>query len=374
MNQNDQIGLFLKIWEDNRYINDYIYKKKNIKTNEMLNPYLLHFKITENMKSANDNNLLQSDSTTDLQAGDTTMVSELANGAGTNAGLISNNTGLKLKWFDNGDWLINSNDVILNSNLNLLILEISPNIWIPQDLLIELNLKDYQVINHENEFFNDDGRDSKLDAFFKTVNVQHHADIPIQDGTKKLRLNFLTGCEMVKIFKIKFNKLERLMNLIETLRNWALLNNLIRNLLNDVESKEESSVGQGIGGSVTDSGSSVAEGTRRGTKGSISGVKGNIKDKLNSTSTGMTNPTDSTESNLDFQDDLRLTDIIKENAALLLNTVTSGMGDQQQNAQQHPQKLVARSNSLTSEAEAQLYITIENLRVDEIWLVSTEYL
>ncbi|GMF02803.1 unnamed protein product [Ambrosiozyma monospora] len=49
------------------------------------------------------------------------------------------------------------------------------------------------------------------------------------------------------------------------------------------------------------------------------------------------------------------------------------MGDQQQNAQQHPQKLVARSNSLTSEAEAQLYITIENLRVDEIWLVSSTF-
>ncbi|ODV87408.1 hypothetical protein CANARDRAFT_5944 [[Candida] arabinofermentans NRRL YB-2248] len=310
MNQQVRIGLFLKIWEDNRFINRYIFDTKQIKTNQSLHPYLIHFKITENNKL--DNDLLDSESLT---------------GSANNAGSSSSNNGLKdevkMKWFENGEWLINKQDSALISNLNLLVLEFCPNIWIPEDLLIELGLTDYEVITESNEFLNYDiaGYDDKLDEFYKCINAGHYKELRISgelNATKKLKLNFLVGCEFIKLYKIKFNRLDKLVKFVSTIRSWCLLNNLIRNLLNHEIS--------------TTTGSSATMEEQQANNGAPKSEE------------------NEEENVLELQDDLRLNDIIKENISLV--------DIQDSNVQQQPSS-DSFNNSLC-------VLSVEVLKTDEI--------
>ncbi|VEU21648.1 DEKNAAC102384 [Brettanomyces naardenensis] len=257
MNQQNKIGLFLKIWEDNRFVSRRLDEIKKVKTVESLNPYLIHFKITENihgdamevtpeavdgesidesgaagMGEAGDNDNADAGTGTAAvtQSADTPMDVRESGPAVVGGG---KGTGLKVKWFDNGDWLINSNDTMLNANLNLLVLELCPSIWIPKDLPMELGLQDYEVRSTNNNFFNNNQQDMEdpiLDRFYSQINRSHSIDLKLESG-RKLRVSFLVGCPMVKIFKITFNRLNRLSDLVVALRNWCLLNSVMRKLL-----------------------------------------------------------------------------------------------------------------------------------------------
>lgn len=220
MNQQDKIGLFLKIWEDDRFVSKYLQEHSQIQTTESLSPYLIHFKITESFHEETATLDEEEDADDDGEAAKTTAVQPPT----------------KVEWFENGQWLINSNDTMIQSNLSLLTLELCPSIWIPSDLLLELGMTDYQVRSAENDYFNNNQErsgmdDTLLDGFYSEINQNGSATLQFTDTEKKLRIAVLTGCPMVKIFKAALPTLDRLRDFVCGLRTWCLVNSLLRKLL-----------------------------------------------------------------------------------------------------------------------------------------------
>lgn len=246
MNQQNKIGLFLRYWEDNRFISRYLYDERKIETKESQIPYLIHFKITEDIHMEPSD--LELDVVGERSNSDEKNTSTGSTTSPTNNTTSSNDGALKLKWFENGDWLINNHDTILNSNLRLLVLEACPKIWIPKDLLMELGISNYLLRSPDNDFFNNNQQefhDKLLDGFYPQVNESH--TVQLRNTTNhKIRVTYLLGCEMVKIFKISLPELSKIQPFMSYLRNWCLLNSLMRNLLS--ESTMDLGENEGING------------------------------------------------------------------------------------------------------------------------------
>ncbi|QPG73576.1 hypothetical protein FOA43_000888 [Brettanomyces nanus] len=362
LNQQTKIGLFLKIWEDNRFVNRYLDEKKGVKTREVLTPYFIHFKITENIRNDTGEDKDEDKETGGVSAvtitsavGVETTPHSITNGVSATGDVSTVDTmdetpettksaessGIKVRWFDNGDWLINANDTALNSNLNSLVLELCPSIWIPQDLLMEFGLQDYEVRTTDNDFFNNnqqDFDDLNLDKFYSRINKNHAIELRLESG-KTIRVTYLIGCPMVKIFKITFGRLTKLCDLVNSLRNWCLLNSLMRNLLEhrakDMEIEAISN--------AEENGTSIAEAIP-------SVVAGDTTTTTKTTVSSTTDDTSGEKEDLgEMVEDLRLDDVMKEYASLL---------DQD------------RTDDVSSEnGSAPDLLSIEDLESDEIALI-----
>ena len=230
MNQQNNIVLFLQFCEDNRFVNRQLDQDKDIQTQESLNPYQIHFKITENVHSERSEHA-DSESPAVSASGKDPDAMDVAESTTENG----NGSDLKFKWFQDGRWTISQADTILNSNLELLVLEMCPSVWIPEDMLMELGIDRYEVRSNDNDFFNDnqhqDLKDPVLDGLYMCVNRQHSMDLDLAAGSKQFRLEFLVGCPMVKIFKITIEHMNKISALLGNLRTWCLVNSIMRNLV-----------------------------------------------------------------------------------------------------------------------------------------------
>ncbi|KAH3665875.1 hypothetical protein OGAPHI_004064 [Ogataea philodendri] len=178
VNQSDKIGLFLKFWQDNRFLAELDRSERP--------EYMLHFKIMESPRAD------------PVETKETKRVVE---------------------WF-NGQW---SPDV----PLDLLVLELCPPVWIPEDLLLELGLNEYEVVTPDNSVFN--STTDTLDDFYQEINKNYSYTFGTEDQI--IESFFLTGCKFVKIYKLKLAELDKLRALVSGLRSWCLVNNVVRNLL-----------------------------------------------------------------------------------------------------------------------------------------------
>ncbi|ESW97375.1 hypothetical protein KL918_000986 [Ogataea parapolymorpha] len=185
VNYDDKIGLFVKYWHDDRFLPGLPHPD-----------YLLHFKIAESPRLENAE---------------------------------SDNTKRVIEWYD-GEW---KPDV----NLEFLVLELCPPVWVPEDLLLELNLEEYELLGPDNSVFNSTA--DVLDGFYKEVNEEYSHRFSDAKGSKH-EVFFLTGCKFVKLYKVKLARLEKLRPLVCGLRSWCLVNNLIRNLVRREHREAES--------------------------------------------------------------------------------------------------------------------------------------
>jgi len=233
MNQQSKIGLFLQYWEDNRFVNRQLADSKGIQTQESLNPYQIHFKITENVHSEHSGRAdSESPNVEPAVAKDSDAMDTAEDTERTKS-----SSDLKVKWFEDGRWIIGKSDAILNSNLGLLVLEMCPSVWIPEDMLLELGIERYEVRSDDNDFFSDnqhqDVKDPLVDSLYRCVNRQHNLDLEVAGGKKRFKMSFLVGCPMVKIFKISIEQMDKLQALIGNLRTWCLINSILRNLVGE---------------------------------------------------------------------------------------------------------------------------------------------
>ncbi|KAG7697768.1 hypothetical protein KL930_000177 [Ogataea haglerorum] len=185
VNHSDKIGLFVKYWHDDRFLPGLPHPD-----------YLLHFKIAESprLESAEPANAKRA-----------------------------------TEWY-NGEW---KPDV----SLEFLVLEPCPPVWIPEDLLLELNLEEYELLGPDNNVFNSTA--DVLDSFYEEVNEEYSHRFSDGKGSKH-DVFFLTGCKFVKLYKVKLARLEKLRPLVSGLRSWCLVNNLMRNLVRREHREAES--------------------------------------------------------------------------------------------------------------------------------------
>ncbi|OWB55858.1 hypothetical protein B5S28_g1742 [[Candida] boidinii] len=275
MNQHDKIGVFLKYWENNRFINRFIYENHKIKTNEMIEPFMVHFKIKErDIEEENESNPVNSNSSSSTSSS-SAGISGNNNRNDFNDYLINDNEN-KINlittfesnslWFSNGKWLPSLKYPVLVDNFNSLVLELTPCVWIPKDLLLELGLNNYEVISEDNKNNYNDKRIftkiDKLGKFYHNLNSgsmcqefkineddESHQANDQNDNNKTttennnsestIKINTLIGSKFIKLHKVVLNDISILENFFNSLRSWSFLNNLLTNLFENTITYEE---------------------------------------------------------------------------------------------------------------------------------------
>lgn len=200
-NYNNKVGVFLKYWEDDYRINQWIRTNKNIPVEG--ESYLIHFKMKESTSS-------KEFKISDQYLIDPKNVPEEG-------------------WFSQGRWGIPNDSNVLET-LSIVQLELCPPVWVPQDLLDLLSLK-YKVIDQTNKNWADNTKSMKdsdrIDEFYSKVN--ENGCVSLNGG--KFNVSFSIGCKMIKLFKIQGLDLSKFTQIIKLLRSWIKLNSIIGKLV-----------------------------------------------------------------------------------------------------------------------------------------------
>lgn len=218
-NQDHKVGVFLQYWIDDRFINRWIRTNKGIDVVDRR--YLIHFKVKESLKEGK----VKSEGIENIDS----YVTVDENGSTNDSDVVMR---------ENDDVL--SNDK-LHDNLSLITLELSPPVWIPEDILHMLGVK-YDTINEENENWSnnkarvgDDKYNTGLDKVYKIAN-ENAGYVEIDNNKdEKLQLEILIGCKLVKVFKMQLSDLCILEQVVNCLRNWCKANNIIRNTIREYQ-------------------------------------------------------------------------------------------------------------------------------------------
>lgn len=203
LNVGGRCGVFLKFWEDHRFVTQQL--KQRVPNDEIHNDnFLLHFKIKEVDNEYCIKNI------------DTRIV-------------------YKEKWFEEGRWLVdsgkNDNDIVKFSVT--LVAELLPTVWVPYDLLYKWNIDDIDEAEP-------DVKNNRLDALFDHFNKFHHKRKYRlnEKGDQKLEISMMSPCRFVKLHKLS-HRVEQIQSIVDDLRTWCVISSFIRNVLSSCESEEE---------------------------------------------------------------------------------------------------------------------------------------
>lgn len=161
------------------------------------------------------------------------------------------------------------------SDFSLITFELCPPIWIPEDSVL-IEGMEYDIINEDNENWSDNNhlkndvekrketikeeekqkedekrkqnqeQDSRqydgenlLDEIYKNINlskgngcIELKSDFSDNDTKyNNIKLSILTGCKMIKLFKVQIGNMNKLADFVNILRNWCKLNNILRRTL-----------------------------------------------------------------------------------------------------------------------------------------------
>lgn len=278
-NQSNKVGIFLQYWVDDRYTNRWIRENKGLDVVDRV--YMMHFKVKESLALKGMNQFktdrdekesleddgeqngvssLNVDSQKGLQIGgvsDTVdddgdvMMERDDNGSGSNADAggddnagADHSAGKLGRLFDvaEGKWRTDAtgsaDDRRLQDNFSLVVLELCPPVWVPEDVVL-LSGVDYEVINEENENWSDNyvgesNGDVALGKLYGAVNqCQGNGCVQLSTGTK---VDVLVGCKMVRLFKVQLGDMNRLRELVRVLRSWSKINSVLRKMAATSES------------------------------------------------------------------------------------------------------------------------------------------
>lgn len=268
-NCNDKVGVFLKYWVDERYVNRWIRENKGLDVAER--EYMIHFKVKESLK-AKRSFINSGPADEDAALGD--AAAEEVNGGGTDAEAGDNDNeghvepaehldgngdldmddamersaaGAKHSstedasghggfFFDPEEGVWRVDDAGVRNNLSVVQLELCPPVWVPEDLM-RIHGLEYEVIDRGNENWGhnkqggDDARDTELDALYDTLNDDASNGSVTVSAPVPLHLHFLVGCKMVRLFKLHLCGLNQLRSVVEALRSWCLANSMLRSTL-----------------------------------------------------------------------------------------------------------------------------------------------
>lgn len=171
-NVNNQIGVYLKYWQSRRFLN------QRLRVGE---EFLVKFAVKE--VSPESDAALKDPSS---------------------------------EWFANGEW---AKDIPQSTGINCaLALELFPPVWVPVTLLEGCGLYEYECVTAGEGF---------LDFFYKNLNDGTTSGFLLKGS--ELNVNVLAGSRFVKLEKVTICDVGAQLNvLLDGLRNWCLVNQLIR--------------------------------------------------------------------------------------------------------------------------------------------------
>lgn len=278
-NQNNKVGVFLQYWIDDRYVHRWIRENKGMNVVDRV--YMMHFKVKESLSSKNYNTLKteieekqENNKPTDGNNDDEKAVIDGDGDVIMNKGTSDNtekldettkvdddgevgkdndtkrlfnildgtwDTSKQLKSGSGDDTLSSSNDV------GLVILEFCPPVWIPEDALV-YHGTEYELINEDNENWSDNNKkaedsdlrddDEALNKMYKSINESKGenngcVELVSSEGNKRVRIDFLVGCKMVRVFKVQVGDLNKLRGLVSVLRMWCKVNSMLRKVVSE---------------------------------------------------------------------------------------------------------------------------------------------
>lgn len=196
-NYDNKVGIFLKYWEDDYQVNQWIRTNKNVQLNG--ENYLIHFKVKESSSSK-----------------EFTISKEFL--------VDANSEG---NWYANGKWQIPNEPNVIES-LSIIQLELCPPVWVPQDILDILSLK-YKVIDQTNKNWAHNTKTAtetdRMDVLYSKIN--NTGCVSVAD----VNVSFSLGCKMIKLFKIQGLDLSKFTQIIKLLRSWIKLNSILKKLV-----------------------------------------------------------------------------------------------------------------------------------------------
>lgn len=208
-NYRGKVGLFLKYWVDDRYVNRWIKKKKKIDIDEQ--EYLLHFKVRESLKKEEE------DEKEGLETG--TGKEGIQNSGEMEVDSTVNST--RLFNVDFGEWNIEKGSKT-DECLSNITLELCPPIWVPEDLLLEFGVEYETIVPGRYGNYSAD----LIDEIYNAINET--GDYSGNEG--RVKVSMLVGCPMLLVHKTTLCDLNQMQGFVQNLRTWCKVASVLRKL------------------------------------------------------------------------------------------------------------------------------------------------
>lgn len=204
-NYGGKVGLFLKYWVDDRFVNRWIRENRKVEVDEQ--EYLLHFKVRESLKKDDEDEK----EVKEEKHGDSEMDVDTA----VNSTRLFN--------VDFGEWNVEKGSKIEDCLSNV-ILELCPPVWVPEDLLLEFGVEYETIVPGRFGNYSAD----RVDEVYSAVNET--GEYNCKEG--KVKVSMLVGCPMLLVHKTTLGDLNQLQGFVQSLRTWCKVASLLRKLPN----------------------------------------------------------------------------------------------------------------------------------------------
>ncbi|CDK24918.1 unnamed protein product [Kuraishia capsulata CBS 1993] len=223
INRDGKVGVFLKYWENTRRIRRWIEARDRSRYNP--GQFHIHFKFMEKME-------LETRAEPNAESASEVAV------ASEDAPLVDEK--FPDVWFENGKWLLTPGHV---SRMATLVLELLPCVWVPEGLVAKWGTRCEFIASDNSNDYNGRILDpSPIDRMIGELNSGLYTQYSL--NSRRLRISAIVGSRFVKLHKVMLSDVTQLQQIVDDLRSYCVLTNLLNRLLDEVTEYEEQAVPQ----------------------------------------------------------------------------------------------------------------------------------